>query len=69
MKTLHETVVAIRKHLLASDGADTDGIILIYDQPDKYDWRSLLHEEEGINLEKPNEVYIPFKQSHRELLG
>jgi hypothetical protein len=68
MKTLFETIEEIKKHLVASDGGDTDGVILIYHQPDKYEWRPVTNEEEGIKLEKPTEVFIPFKQQHRCVL-
>jgi hypothetical protein len=68
MKTLFEIIEEIKNHLVASDGADTDGVIVVYHQPDKYEWRPVTNEEEGINLDKPNEVYIPFKQQQRQLL-
>jgi hypothetical protein len=68
MKTLFELIEEVQKHLVASDGGDTDGIIILYHQPDKYEWYPVTNEAEGIDLDKPNEVYIPFKQQHRQLL-
>jgi hypothetical protein len=68
MKTLFEVIEEIKKHLVASDGGDTDGVIIVYHQPDEYEWRSVTNYDEGINLVKPNEVFIPFRQQHRQLL-